>query len=206
MKSGKRIFDIEAEKSVFLVDCENGEIPPWFKDSRGLISSEELAVLKIKPRLVFGVQFRDWFDLTSMFSTIQEKFPWCYKRISRAFWGRWNGGEDLTQHGWADGHKVRCMPNTLHNPVWAHLITSRVKLRLLEAIKQVGAVHVQVDAVLCRDPLPASTETGGWKLVQEFDSGLWIHRTGAWGYRETVVKRMGMNVREAEKWLIQKNV
>lgn len=206
MKSGKRIFDIEAENSVFMVECTEEERPPWFKDNIGLVSSEELAALKIKPRLLFGVQFRDWFSLTSMFATIQEKFPWCYKRISRAFWGRWNGGEDLTQHGWAGGtHKVRNMPNPLHNPVWSHLITSRVKLRLLEAVKEVGAVHVQVDAVLCREPLPVSTEPGGWKLVQEFNSGLWIHRTGAWGYGNLLVKRMGMNQREAEQWLIQKN-
>ena len=200
MKSGVRVFDIQAEKSVFLVDCENGERPPWFKDKTGLLSSEEVQALGIRPRVLFGVQYRDWFDLTSMFTSIQERFPWCYKRISRAFWGRWNGGEDLTQHGWAGGHKVRAMPNTLHNPIWSHLITSRVKLRLLEAVKQVGAVHVQVDAVLCRDPLPVSAEVGAWKLVEEFESGLWIHRTGTWGYKEFIVKRMAMNARESEQW------
>lgn len=204
MKSGKRIFDIEAPDSVFMVECRPGEAPPWFKEEIGLMSSEEIAALKVRPRLLFGIQFRDWFDLTSTFTKIEECFPWCYKRISRAFWGRWNGGEDLTQHGWAGGHKVRHMPNPLHNPLWAHLITSRVKLRLLEAVKHVGAVHVQVDAVLCRDPLPVSSEPGGWKLVQEFASGLWIQRTGAWGFGNLVVKRMGANQREAEQWLIQK--
>lgn len=184
-----------------MVRAGASERPPWFKDDVGLVTSEELAALNIRPRLLFGVQFRDWFDLTSMFTTIQECFPWCYKRISRAFWGRWNGGEDLTQHGWSDGHKVRCMPNPLHNPVWSHFITSRVKLRLLEAVKTVGAVHVQVDAVLCRDPLPVSAEPGGWKLVEEFKHGLWIQRTGAWGFGKMIVKRMGMNEHEAEQWL-----
>jgi len=58
--------------------------------------------------------------------------------------------------------------------------------------------------VLCRDPLPVSSEIGGWKLVQEYPSGLWIRNTGQWGFGELTVKRMGVNQREAEQWAIQK--
>jgi N-dimethylarginine dimethylaminohydrolase len=65
-------------------------------------------------------------------------------------------------------------------------------------------MHVQVDAVLCREPLPVSADVGAWKLVNEFPRGVWIHGTGVWGTGKLVVKRMGMNEREAEQWLIHK--
>lgn len=201
LKSGKRVFDIEADKAVFLVEFTEGNRPPWGHETIGMISSEEVRALKIHPRVIFGVQFRDWLDLSPVFEKIDQKFPWCYKRISRAFWGRWNGETEVMQHGWKNGHKVRAMKNPLHNPLWAHLITSRVKLRLHDVQQQQGGLHVQVDAVLCRDPLPVSQDVGAWKLVQEYPGGIWIHGTGQWGYGKFVVKRMGMQPREAEQWV-----
>lgn len=204
LKSGKRIFDLEAENSIFVVEFNDTEKPGWMTEKVGMVTSEELKGLKIRPRLLFGVQFREWFSFSDVFKEIDRRFPWCFKRIGRAFWGRWNGETEVEQHGWSEGHKVRPLPNPLHNPIWSHFITSRVKLRLLEAVKMVGAVHVQVDAVLCRDPLPVSSEVGGWKLVQEYQKGLWVYNTGQWGFGDLVVKRMGMNQREAEQWLIQR--
>lgn len=205
LKSGKRIYDLDAEKSIFLVEFDDDNKTPYPAGATGMITSDELKVLGIRPRLLFGVQFRDWLDFTGLFEEITKRFPWCFKRISRAFWGRWNGETEVQQHGWAKGHRVRQLANPLHNPIWAHYITSRVKLRILETIRNAGAVHVQVDGVLCREPLPESNEVGGWQLKQSYDSGLWVHGTGQWGYRNLVVKRMGMNEREAEQWLLQKN-
>lgn len=204
LSGAKRIYDIEADNSLFVVECVPGEGPTYFKGTVGLLSSEEVKALKVHPKLLFGVQFKRWLDITPVFRVIEQRFPWCFKRIGRAFWGRWNGETDVQQHGWKNGHKVRQLPNPLHNPIWAHFITSRVKLRLLEAVKSVGVVHVQVDAVLCRDPLPVSAEVGGWKLVQEYSNGLWVHGTGQWGSGNLVVKRMGLNEREAEQWLLTK--
>lgn len=204
LKSGKRIFDIEAEKSIFLVEFDEQNKPRWFVDKTGLLTSEEVKQLKIKPRLLFGVQFRDWLDIKPVFAGIDQAFPYCFKRIGRAFWGRWNGEHAVLQHGWRNGHKVRELDNPLHNPIWSHFITSRIKLRMDEAIEQVGAFHVQVDAVLCREPLPESSEVGGWKLVNEFPNGAWVHNTGQWGTGNIIVKRMGLTQREAEQWIIQK--
>lgn len=204
LKSGKRVYDIEADHSIFLVRFDKMNRPPWLTDNEAMLTSEEVKVLQIKPKLLFGIQFREWLGLADVFKEVDRSFPWCFKRISRAFWGRWNGETDVQQHGWKKGHRVRQLPNPLHNPIWAHFITSRVKLRLLEAVKTVGVVHVQVDAVLCREPLPVSTEVGGWKLVQEYAKGLWVHGTGQWGSGNLVVKRMGLNEREAEQWLLKK--
>lgn len=205
LKTGKRVFNLDADQSIFLVQFDDGNRPPYTTASAGMITSEELKVLKIRPRLVFGVQFSGWFDLTGLFAEITKRFPWCFKRISRAFWGRWNGDVEVQQHGWKKGHRVRYVSNPLHNPIWSHFITSRVKLRLLEAVKQAGGVHVQVDAVLCREPLPMSEEPGGWQLKQEYPRGLWIEKTGHWGQGHHIVKRMGLTEREAEQWLIQKS-
>lgn len=204
LKSGKRVYNFESDRSVFLVEFDERNKPPWFTDKTGLITSEELQQLQIRPRLLFGVQFRDWLDLSPVFKEIDKRFPYCFKRIGRAFWGRWNGRYAVQQHGWKDGHKVRQLDNPLHNPIWAHYITSRIKLRLQQAVQQVGAFHVQVDAVLCRDQLPVSSEVGGWKLVNEFERGVWVQNTGQWGHGQFVVKRMGLTQREAEQWLIQK--
>jgi len=204
LKSGKRVDDLDADKSIFLVRFSPGNRPPWFTEDEGLLTSEEIMALKIRPALLFGVRFRDWLGLAGVFEQVQKCFPWCYKRISRAFWGRWNGETEVQQHGWKHGHRVRQLPNPLHNPIWSHFITSRVKLRLLETVKQAGGVHVQVDAVLCRDPLPTSDAPGGWQLKQEYARGLWVNQTGQWGTGNLVVKRMGLTEREAEQWLIQK--
>lgn len=204
LKSGKRVFDLDAEHSIFLVRFDDQNRPPWLVDDEGMLTSEEIKVLKIRPRLVFGVQFSRWLGLAGVFVRIQQCFPWCYKRISRAFWGRWNGETDVQQHGWKKGHRVRLLPNPLHNPIWSHFITSRVKLRLLEAIKTVGGVHVQVDSILCREPLPVSEEPGGWQLKEEYPHGLWIQGTGQWGHGKFIVKRMGMNTREVEQWRRQR--
>lgn len=203
LKSARRIFSLDAQQALFLVRFDDTHRPPWRTDNIGLISSEELAVLNIKPTLLFGVQFQKWLDLSSVFAQVDARFPYCYKRISRAYWGRWNGASEVYQHGWKHGHRVRALPNPLHNPIWSHYITSRVKLRLYEAQRDVGAVHVQVDAVLCRDPLPTSQEVGGWRLVQEYPHGIWIHNTGQWGHGKFVIKRMGMQAREAEQWVRQ---
>ena len=183
-------------------DSENK--PPWFTNDVSMLTSEEVQVLGIRPKLLFGIQFRDWLDLSGVFKEIDKHFPWCYKRIGRAFWGRWNGETDVQQHGWKDGHKVRQLPNPLHNPIWSHFITSRVKLRLWEVVKNSGAVHVQVDAVLCRDPLPETGQVGGWLLKHEYPKGLWIAGTGVWGSGKLIVKRMGMTEREAEQWRLLK--
>lgn len=204
LKSAKRIFDLEAPDSLFHVEFDADNKPPWFVGKTGMMTSEELKALNIKPRLLLGVQFSKWYDFSGVFQEIRQRFPYCYKRIGRAFWGRWNGDYAVQQHGWKDGHKVRLLGNPLHNPIWSHYIVSRIKLRLLEAIKNVGAFHVQVDAVLCRDPLPVSQEVGGWKLVQEFPAGVWVHGTGCWGSGSLLVKRMGLTEREAEQWMLQK--
>lgn len=204
LKSGKRVYDLDEPESIFLVEFDETNRPPWFADTEGMLTSEEVQGLKIRPRVLFGVRFSSWFGLSEVFEKIQHCFPWCFKRISRAFWGRWNGETAVQQHGWKKGHKVRQLPNPLHNPIWSHFITSRVKLKLWETIPKVGGVHVQVDSILCRDPLPVSEEPGGWQLKQEYPRGLWIKGTGFWGSGDLVVKRMGMNEREAEQWLRQK--
>lgn len=204
LKSGKRVFDLDAEQSIFLVRFDKENRPPWFASDVSMLTSEEIQVLGIRPTLLFGIQFRDWLGLSGVFAEIDKRFPWCYKRIGRAFWGRWNGETDVQQHGWKDGHKVRQLPNPLHNPIWSHYITSRVKLRLWDVVKNAGAVHVQVDAVLCREPLPETGQVGGWLLKRDYPKGLWVAGTGVWGSGDLIVKRMGMTEREAEQWRVQR--
>lgn len=204
MASGKRVYDLDADQSIFLVEFDEQNRPPYTRATTGMITSEELKALRIHPKLLMGFRFRRWCDLTGLFAEITKRFPWCFKRISRAFWGRWNGETEVEQHGWAKGHRVRELANPLHNPIWSHFITSRVKLRILEAVRSVGVVHVQVDGVLCRDRLPVSEDVGGWQLKHEYAPGLWVRGTGQWGYKQLVVKRMGFNEREAEQWRMQK--
>jgi hypothetical protein len=204
LKTAKRVYDLDADQSIFLVEFDDKNRPPYLDHVTGMLTSEEMKLLPIKPRLLFGVRFVHWWDLSGIFAEITRRFPWCFKRISRAFWGRWNGEAPVKQHGWKQGHRVRELPNPLHNPIWAHFITSRVKLRLLEVIRNAGAVHVQIDGVLCREPLPVSHEVGGWQLKEEYGRGLWVHGTGVWGSGDLIIKRMGLNAREAEQWLRQR--
>jgi hypothetical protein len=160
-------------------DCElpKGSIPYWPKGrGRGYVTTEELERFKVLPLRTFGgIGFSALeVDFNPIFRQIDRAFPLCNRRISRAFWGLWNSRTGPEQVSWKDGEKIHQMKNPFYNPIWSLYITSRVKLRMAEV--RPLAFHVQVDAVLTREPLPTGTEPGEWRQEGEYPEyiGAWI--------------------------------
>lgn len=148
---------------------------------------------------IIGIGFEKWIDLTPVFALIREWFPFCYKRIGRAFWGRWNTAQAIEQVSWVNGReKLLRLQNKLFNPFWSRYITSRVKTRLADIVVKVGAVQVYVDSVICYDELPTGDMVGDWKLVDTF-SDLYFYGAGVYTEKQRMVKRSGLTEAQGEK-------
>lgn len=107
------------------------------------------------------------------------------KQVSRSYWGRW-----------ASGAQVECCTESgkrwkLHNPVanfvWAHIIVSRVKMRIWQEATR--AAHVFVDSVVTTRELPTGAALGDWRLVQEYPTGVHIQGAGTYGPPENPTEK-----------------
>lgn len=172
---------LEDEPAIYDCRLSKGAIPYWpVNRERGFASTEELRRFRVIPCEIFGgIGFRDLrVDLSAIFRAIDSAFPFCRKRISRAFWGLWNANTGPEQVSWRDGEKIHTLGNPFYNPAWCLYITSRVKMRIADILDTV--LHCQVDAVLTRDRLPTGTEPGTWRLEGEYPEymGAWIGPKG----------------------------
>ena len=144
-----------------------------------------------------GYGYERFLDLTPAFQQIECRFPYCFKRISRAFWGRWNTRQSVEQVSWVDGKpKITRRANFIFNPVWARVITSRVKLRIQKIMVDAQTVHIFVDSILCYEQVPTGEAVGDWVLKGEYD-GVRVWGPGIWGIGDKLVKHCGMTERQA---------
>jgi len=124
--------------------------------------------------VVEGVTWKNLVEPDEILRAIHSVSTW--KLVGRCFWGRW-----------AQLQKVKCntkskeweLPNTCLNIPWAHMIVSRVKMRLWEASK--NAVHVFVDSVITSDTLPTGNGFGDWRLEKTYQHGVIIRGPGQYG-------------------------
>lgn len=99
-----------------------------------------------------------------------------WKQAARSYWGRW-----------AQLQKVECtspnrrwsLPNITLNIPWAHLIVSRVKMRLWEV--STNAIHVFVDSVITPHRLPTGMLVGDWRLEKTYEEGVIVRAPGQYG-------------------------
>jgi len=174
----------QVEKLPFYVSTNDPQL--WTREE---IESQKLKIANF----VIGIGFDKWVDLRPVFAVIREWFPFCYKRIGRAFWGRWNTAQSIEQVSWINGRERRLtLQNRLFNPYWSRYITSRVKTRLADIIVQAGAVQVYVDSVICYEELPTGEAVGDWKLVDTF-SDLYFYGAGVYTEKDRIIKRSGMS-------------
>src|SRR5437773_9073691 len=91
--------------SVYLVEGDASHLPWWSaRPALRLMTNEEGAALRRPARVLRSVGFTDYsVDLTPVFKQIEESFPYCYKRIGRAFWGIWNTPKGPKRLTWASG-------------------------------------------------------------------------------------------------------
>ena len=105
----------------------------------------------------------------------------CWKAVGRSFWGRWASGgnvECITYDDRDEPRTSRLLNDPTRNPVWAAIITSRIRMRLWEIAWEMPIARVFVDSVVIKKPIEESDAIGGWKLVEYFPKGGYVGITG----------------------------
>ena len=141
-----------------------------------LASTDEITTYDLPiSRYHFGLTWSRTLSAAYMVDLIQS-FP-CAKNIARGFWGRW-ASHAATETVMANG-KTWSMRNPALNVVWAHVIVSRVKMRIWR--EAMNAAHIFVDAIITQDDLPMGTQPGDWRFVAEYPDGIEILGPGIYG-------------------------
>lgn len=159
-----------------ILDSREG-LPAVFRDNPLVVmSSEEIDAYKVRVRVVRGVTWRASLGRLYV-ERVLRRLP-CAKQSGRAYWGRWAARDAL--RCWTPTKEWE-MRNIHQHFLWAWLIVGRVRLRVWEASRD--AAHVYVDEVVVPHELPESSRLGGWHLKEQYDSGVTVRRTGAYGPR-----------------------
>lgn len=152
------------------------ELPyPFSAESVVIASLDEIESYNLNIRKVLaGFTWRDVLKPDAITSVVSQ-FSFS-KQMARAYWGRW---ASVLRIECDNGQRKWKLRNPIQNYIWAHLIVSRVKLRIYEEAKD--AAHVFVDSVLVPRTMPTSPQLGGWKLVKEYLDGVRIEGPGRFG-------------------------
>lgn len=148
---------------------------PFNRAVECLATAEEIETYGLRiERIVSGVAWKRVCDTSELVKAIRGVTYW--KEAARSYWGRWAQQERIMCV--AHGKKWR-LPNLALNIPWAHLIVSRVRMRLWEASR--GAAHVFVDSVITQREIPTGDGLGDWRLEKVYKHGVLIRAPGQYG-------------------------
>lgn len=161
---------------------------PFNRATECLATTEEIETYSLKiAEILDGVIWKKTLDGDKILEAIRAVS--CWKLAARAYWGRW-----------AQMQRVKCvangktwyLPNMALNIPWAHVIVSRVKMRLWEM--SADAVHVFVDSVITPQKLPVGENLGDWRLEKIYPGGVVVRGPGQYGdiYDEKLEKSSGI--------------
>ena len=188
-----RRWDDEA-CACYLVDLPENSRPYATAEGRYVVTSEEREMFSIKPlRVIAGVGFSRLVSFTDTWAKIDQAFPWCFSRISRAFWASWNSTQGPDTVTWKqdgpDAPHTRVMRNPFHNPIWSAFITSRVKIRIAQWLP--STLLVFADSLLSKEEIPTGDAIGDFRCLAQYPS-IWIRGAGAWGTGTTWLRHAGL--------------
>jgi len=130
----------------------------------------------------------DEVSIRPALDAIATAYPALWALGRRGFWGAWAARCGPEMIGFRSETR-RALPNPYANPIWASLVTARVRLRCERHWRaRAQAVQVYVDSLLTRQPLedwgePIGEQPGQWRALDRFD-GAEIRAPGVWrGYR-----------------------
>lgn len=101
-----------------------------------------------------------------------------WKEAARAYWGRWAMVEQVECNTVSNTWKL---PSRFANLPWAHLIVSRVRMRLWHEVIQGDVLHVFVDSIITKGIRRIDQSIGGWKLEHIYTDGVRIEGPGHYG-------------------------
>ena len=168
---------------------------PFNRASECLATTEEIDTYGLRiGQVIDGVTWDSLIPGDEIVSALQTTSTW--KLAARAYWGRWaqSGRVECVAKG-----KSWFLPNVTLNIPWAHMIVSRVKLRLWKAAT--NAVHVFVDSVITPHVLETGPNLGDWRLEKAYWHGVIIRAPGQYGDAATgyMEKMSGVPVGSAKR-------
>lgn len=122
-----------------------------------------------------GVE-RDYF--ADLFGGLADAYgPKIEKQIRRAYWGRWMASTPLEcRMVNADGSTAKSwfLKNREEDQIRAHIIQSRIRIRLYQALKKSRTYRVYVDSILTdtANVFDEGTEPGDWGHVASWADGV----------------------------------
>ncbi len=141
----------------------------------------EIEIYGLDPRrIVCGIRWgaRPW-HAPKLFDSITGLSFWKY--AARTYWGRWAMTDRVEMLGGNTG-AVTPLRSIFANLPWAHLILSRVRMRLYHEVLKGDVRHVFTDSIICQRPRRITPFTvGGWKLIRVYDNGVYIKGPGQYG-------------------------
>lgn len=149
---------------------------PWNKPGMHPATFEELELMPIRVRDIRrGVAFvQGSFDVGPWLDSIQS---WsCGKAVARAFWGRWIATGKVRQETFDPAGEVRTsreLPDVARQPIWAAIITARLRMRLWGLVDsgERTIYRVQTDSIITDTPIDTGERLGEWKLEATFPTG-----------------------------------
>lgn len=149
------------------------------------LTTEERDFFGIMPEQVhYMMIFPRTISLDETWVHIDQHFPASAKRISQHYWGAWACRKSVVQECFKS-HSHREMSNRGYNPILAHFIVSRVKMRLVEQMAALGSRNVHmvfVDAILTSEPMTEGERYGDFKMKYCLERGGLILGPGVWGH------------------------
>lgn len=146
--------------------------PPLRGGGLQYLSTEELEAYSLSrtaiPVIQHGVTWTRWVSFQRVLDNIA---GWsCWKDVARSFWGRYASRMELECKTYKAGavHREWGLKNVFYNPIWSHLITSRIRQRLWSTLITRRCARVYVDSVVVDSVLPTGEMIGDWKLVDTY--------------------------------------
>ncbi len=149
---------------------------PFDRATEVLATNLEMETYNLRVgEIISGVTWKRTLDPEPLLTAVQAVSTW--KLAGRSYWGRWAQlarvmCHDKTGKRWP-------LPSVTLNIPWAHMIVSRVKMRLWEHAK--NAVHVYVDSVITTDEIKTGNSLGDWRLEKVYPKGVIIRGPGQYG-------------------------
>lgn len=164
-----------------LYRCELAPKPgapfPYNYGGTFLVSPHEIEFYSLEVRRIYwGVLYPDGAYLDpEPFRRAVMRWSF-YKAVGRSYWGRWASEMPVTCETWKHGSRntARELNNPFYNPVWAHLIVSRVRAKLWSATQGRRVARVYVDSIICDTPLETGQNWGDWRLEESYPCGISI--------------------------------
>lgn len=168
---------VKSESGVYWAICRPGYNAPYPYDSGGMlpIADWEIDAYGINAEIQYGITWSRNSPTEPIYAAIE---CWsCWREVARAYWGSWASTSSVECKSYGKKLSSWMLPPRYANPIWAHLITARVRHRIWQVAT--NAARVYVDSVLTQAELPLSLEIGGWTLKATAPEGITVSNLNA---------------------------